>query len=111
MVQMLQRLLNRVRYRRHQDDLAEELAVHRELKAKELAGSGSFRPPDLDLAMGNELRMRELAREVWVPPGLDALRLDLRDALRALVPDPGSRPWLSRRSLPAWGLRRLRSCC
>ena len=87
MPQRLRRLLNRIRYRRFQDDLAEELALHRELKAEE-AHRGGDEGVDVARAMGNELRMRELAREVWVPPSLDALKQDLRDAFRMIVRRP-----------------------
>jgi putative ABC transport system permease protein len=38
--------------------------------------------------MGNELRMRELSRDVWTWPRLDALRHDARNALRAVVRRP-----------------------
>jgi putative ABC transport system permease protein len=79
---MLRRLLNRIRYRRFDADIAEELAFHRALKAAD---------PDagnVDRAMGNQVRMRELAREVWVPPGVDALRQDARDAVRMIIRRP-----------------------
>ena len=79
---LLRRIVNRIRYWRFADDLEEELALHRELKSRELDGRG------VERAMGNELRMRELAREVWVPPSLDALRQDLRDAVRMSVRRP-----------------------
>jgi predicted permease len=78
---MFRRLLNRVRYRRFDRDVAEEMAFHRELKVAEGGG-------DVDRAMGNELRMREAAHDVWVPPSLDALAQDLRHAVRALFHRP-----------------------
>src|SRR5262245_50087467 len=78
---MFTRLRNRIRYRRFNDDIAEEMAFHRQMKAAE--GTGN-----VDRAMGNELRMREAAREVWVPPSIDALAQDLRHALRALAHRP-----------------------
>lgn len=81
MFHALRRLLNRIKYRRFDQDIAEEMAFHREMKAKEMNR-------DVDRAMGNELRMREMAREVWVPPTIDALRQDLRDALRLIVRRP-----------------------
>ena len=72
---MIRQLLARIRYRRFDADLVEEMALHRELKVREDTEGASR-------AMGNELRMRELAREVWVRPSLDAWLQDLRDALR-----------------------------
>ena len=83
MLRLLRRWTNRIRYRRFGDDLEEELAFHRELKERELGGG-----PDVTRAMGNELRMRELSREVWIPPTLDALGQDVRDALRMSVRRP-----------------------
>jgi len=59
------------------------------MKADELERASA--PADrtaIDRAMGNELRMREAARDVWVPPSIDALRQDLRDACRLIVRRP-----------------------
>jgi putative ABC transport system permease protein len=72
---MIRQLLARIRYRRFDRDLREELELHRALLTRDDA-DGAAR------AMGNELRMRELARDVWVRPSLDAWLQDLRDALR-----------------------------
>ena len=88
------RLRARIRHRRFASDLAEEIAVHRAMKAEELdgaagaAGSPRTRGLDVDRAMGNDLLMRERAREVWVPPPVDALGQDVRDAFRLLVRRP-----------------------
>ena len=91
MTSRLRRLWNRIRYRRFADDMVEELAVHRAMKAQELTETPTVSQaaqPTVSRAMGNELRMRELAREVWVPPSLDALGQDLRDAFRIVVRRP-----------------------
>jgi hypothetical protein len=40
------------------------------------------------LAFGNVVRVREDVRAVWVPPSLDAMRQDLRHALRTLRRNP-----------------------
>jgi hypothetical protein len=78
MRRVLRRLVNRFRYRRFDDDIAEELRFHREMKEQELRGrltesGGAQRmsnPTAVSREMGNELRMRERAREVWVAPGM-----------------------------------------
>ncbi len=88
------RLRARLRYRRFDRDLAEELAFHRDMKHAELApdsiddANRPERTSAVDRSMGNELLMRERARDVWVPPSLDALRQDVRDACRLLVRRP-----------------------
>jgi putative ABC transport system permease protein len=85
----LRRLLNRLRYRRFDAEIAEELAFHRSLKASEHRTDGeSAGPAAVSRAMGNELRMREIAREVWIPQAFEALRQDLRDAFRMIVRRP-----------------------
>jgi putative ABC transport system permease protein len=78
---MVRALLNRIRYRRFERDIVEELAFHRDMKARE----GVL---NVDRAMGNELRMRELSRDVWIRPRLDALLQDTRNALRAMMRRP-----------------------
>lgn len=88
------RLRARLRHRRFASDLAEEMAVHRAMKTEELdaaagaAGNSRERGLDVARAMGNDLLMRERAREVWIPPRLDALRQDVRDAFRLLIRRP-----------------------
>jgi hypothetical protein len=81
MVRLLRRIRNRIRYRRFSEEIAEELAFHREMKREEC-------PTTVGRAMGNELRMRELAREVWIPQSIDALGQDLRDAFRMIIRRP-----------------------
>lgn len=81
MRRLLRRTLNRLRYRRFDADVAEELAFHRSM-------AGAEGEADLDRRMGNELRMRERAREVWIPPRLDALAQDVRLAVRLAMRHP-----------------------
>ena len=85
------RLVRRVtfwlRFSRRQDELREELAFHREQIAAELERRG-LEPSALRRTMGNELSMREEAREVWLAAGLDALLKDCRHAWRALRRTP-----------------------
>ena len=85
------RLLRRIsywfRFRRHQNELREELEMHRELVAAEHQRS-SREGADLSAAtrrtMGNETSMREEARDVWLAAGFDALLKDCRHAWRGL---------------------------
>ncbi|HUE85201.1 MAG TPA: hypothetical protein VMO26_03915 [Vicinamibacterales bacterium] len=79
---LLRQLRNRFRYRRFAADVAEELEFHRH----QTALNGETNVPRV---MGNELRMRERARDVWIPPTIEALRQDLRDAIRLLGRRPG----------------------
>jgi hypothetical protein len=82
MIALLRKLHRRIKYRRFEADLVEELALHRDLKLQE----GAI---DIDRAMGNELRMREAAYDVWVPPSVDSIRQDVRDAFRVVRRRPG----------------------
>src|SRR5262245_11018623 len=93
MLQRLRRIVNRLRYRHFDRDMVEELEHHRTLKAQELADSSADgeRRDVVRRAMGNELRMREAARDVWIAPGLESIGQDIRDACRLLT----RRPFLS----------------
>jgi hypothetical protein len=79
---MIGRLVRRFRYflnRRHmQRELADEMAAHRESM-----------PDERRTAFGNELRLREEAREVWVWTWLDQFRQDLVYAARTFRRSPG----------------------
>lgn len=83
----LRRLLARFRYRRYARDLAEEIDVHRDLLARDLAADGRSEAEARDQArraMGNELQAREDARAVWIAPRLDQLMQDVRVAFRQI---------------------------
>jgi predicted permease len=71
----LQYLLNRRRYDR---DLASDMEFHREMAAR--AGGGRF---------GNDLRLREEARDAWGWTWIDRLSQDFRFAFRTLRKSPG----------------------
>ena len=71
---LFRRLQFLLRYRRHQADLEEEMAFHREK-----AGAKAF---------GNATLAREDARGVWIAPWLESIWQDLAYALRALVRQP-----------------------
>ena len=85
------RLMSRFWYivtgRRHEADLVDELALHREMKARELRDRG-VSEAEIDAetkrAMGNELVARERARDVWVPPWLQDVTRDVRFGARML---------------------------
>jgi predicted permease len=78
----LRELLRRIRYllnrRRFDDELAEEMAFHREMAEK---GGG--------VPLGNDLRLREDSREAWGFMWLDRLGQDLRFAFRSMRSSPG----------------------
>ena len=75
---------------RHEDDLAAELEFHRQMKAEELRADG-VREAEVTArtqrALGNDLRARERARDVWVPPWLQDLSQDIKFGLRMLNKD------------------------
>jgi predicted permease len=64
--------------RRLEREMAEEMAYHRELM-----------PPERRAAFGNELRLREDAREIWGWTWLDRLHQDLAYGARVLRNSPG----------------------
>jgi predicted permease len=71
----IQYLLNR---RRLDDELAEEMAFHREMAQK---GGG--------MPLGDDLRLREDSREAWGWMWIDRLGQDLRFAFRSMRSSPG----------------------
>ena len=88
---MLQRLRARLRNRRYDEDLREELRLHEELKREELeAGGISARDARAGArrALGNATLMREDSRRVWIAAWLDSTVQDLRYALRSLYRQP-----------------------
>jgi predicted permease len=85
------RLRARFRNRGFDDDLAEELRVHEEMKRHELIASGV--EPDAARAaarraLGNVTLMREDARRVWIAPWLESVTQDARYAVRTLARQP-----------------------
>ena len=82
---LLRRLRYIVRHRRHQADLDEEMAFHREMLARRDHGDGAAGAK----AFGNVTLAREDARGVWVAPWFESLGQDLRYARRALLRQPG----------------------
>ena len=78
MRELLRRIVYLLNRRRFDDQLAEELAFHRELAEK----SGG-------VPLGNALRLREDSREAWGVMWLDRLGQDLRYAFRTMRASPG----------------------
>jgi predicted permease len=92
MFRLLTRIRNRFRYRRFADDLEEELALHRVLSEEAFRESGLGEEQARAAAaraLGNEVRMRERARAVWVPDWFESLGQDARYAARGLRRSPG----------------------
>ncbi len=96
MGESIRRLLRRLNYivrpGRHDDELAEEIAFHREMKARALAGSGVPShdvPSAAERAVGNELLARQNARDVWIWPWLQEIVQDALFAVRLLARDRG----------------------
>jgi predicted permease len=77
----------RVKFLRHrsqaEEDLAEEMRLHLDLRAEETGRDESRR------RFGNELLLRETSREAWGWRWLDSLSQDLRYGARALAAHPG----------------------
>src|SRR5262245_44133014 len=79
------RLARLLQSRRFESDLAEEMAFHREMKARELAAAGA---DDQSLAarraFGSSALAADESRDVWIPFALQGLGQDVRQALRSL---------------------------
>jgi hypothetical protein len=78
MKQLLRRLHYLLNRRRFDDELAEEMAAHREMAAR-----------DGGVPFGNALRLREESRDAWGWTWIDRLGQDLRYAARRLRNSPG----------------------
>ena len=91
MARWLTRLRARIRNRRFDADLAEELRFHEDMKQRELQSRG-MAADDAQAAarraLGNATLMREQARGVWIAPWLESLVQDVRYAVRTLVRQP-----------------------
>ena len=88
---MLRRLGYWLRLSRHDTELAEELAVHREMAEREFLRQGMSPAAARDAArrlLGNETFAREESRGVWLWAWLEAFSQDARYALRGLRAHP-----------------------
>ena len=91
MPNVLQRLRARLRNRRFDRDLAEELRLHEEMKRDELIAEGLSATDAYATArreLGNMTLRREDARRVWVAPWLESLVQDARYGVRMLRRQP-----------------------
>src|SRR5512145_2177238 len=87
----IRRLVARVRNRRFDSELAEELRFHEEMKREELEARGVSAADSRSLArkaLGNVTLMREQSRSVWIAPWLESVLQDVRYAVRSLVRQP-----------------------
>jgi predicted permease len=87
------RLRARLRYRRFDTDLDEELAFHQAMKRDAVARDSDGLDVDAVAArtareMGNVTLAREAARAVWIAPWIDSVRQDLAYAARSLRRQP-----------------------
>ena len=79
-------------FRKHGDDLAEEMRAHRELIEQELVARGMTREEARYAAQrrfGNSTMLTEQSRDEWTFRWLDSLLRDVRFALRTLLRAPG----------------------
>ncbi|HJU43131.1 MAG TPA: ABC transporter permease [Vicinamibacterales bacterium] len=76
---------------RREDELAEELAFHRRMKAEELRQSGlddAEVRSRVQRELGNDLLARERSRDVWIAPWLQDITQDLRFGMRMFLNEP-----------------------
>lgn len=89
---LLRRLRNRIRYRRFDADLSEEIEFHRAMKQREWEQAGLATIEARRMShheMGNITLAREYSRDVWIASWLDSVRQDVRYAFRSLRAQPG----------------------
>jgi putative ABC transport system permease protein len=87
MRELLRRLRYLIRYRRDEDDLAEELEFHREMKQRQLERNGldpASATAAARKALGNAQGSRQYARDVWIAPWLQEVAQDVRFGMRVL---------------------------
>lgn len=80
---LLRRFRYFLRFRRHQADLEEEMALHREMVAGRSTDGLAAK------AFGNQTLAREDARAVWIAPSLESIWQDLVYTVRSLRRQPG----------------------
>lgn len=87
----MMRLVRRLAFwLRRNDDLADELDFHRQMKEAELRARGVAEEEiraATQRAIGNDLRARQDARDVWLAPWLQDVTQDVRLAFRTLARD------------------------
>lgn len=88
---MLLRLLRRLSFvLSRRDEVAEEMELHRQMKADALRARGVSEveiASATQRAMGNDLLAREQARDVWIPLWLQDITQDVKFGARMLIKD------------------------
>jgi hypothetical protein len=90
--EFVRRLRIRFRGAQFDQDLAEEMRLHMDLRAAEKREAGMSEEAAAAAArrqFGNATQFQERSREAWGWTFLDVLRQDLRYAVRALAANPG----------------------
>jgi putative ABC transport system permease protein len=90
-MRLLRRLAYWLHFARHHDELAEEIALHREMVERDLIARGispDAARTEARRAMGNETLMREASRGIWLWPSLEGLWQDATYTLRDLRRSP-----------------------
>jgi len=83
----IRRIRQLIHWRRFDDDLAEEMAFHRDMAAREREEQGVDHDAAARAAhrtFGSAALAADRARDVWIPVGLRDLRADLRFAFRLM---------------------------
>jgi putative ABC transport system permease protein len=103
MRELLRRLVNLLRRRREDAELAEEIAFHRAMHEQTLEADGetpAVAASAAQRALGNDLAARERSRDVWIPPWFQDIGQDVRFAARMLV----KHRWFTAAAIIALGL-------
>ena len=90
MARWVRRLAFLVRRDRHEDELAEEMTLHREMAREELERAGLNTAAARETSQrtfGNDALAMNRARDVWVWPWCQDISQDIRFAVRMLVKD------------------------
>ena len=90
MARWIRRLAFLVRRDRHEDELAEEMALHRQMAREALERDGLNAAEARNAsqrAFGNDALAMNRARDVWVWPWFQDISQDFRFAIRMLVKD------------------------
>jgi putative ABC transport system permease protein len=87
-MRLLRRIWFAITHRRQDDDLAEEMRLHREMTAEAMRRDG-IAEDEIQSAvqrrLGNDLVARERSRDVWIAPWFQDIGQDLRLAWRVLT--------------------------